>query len=339
VSNRVDPFAKSNYRQFLPVLETMTALGIPVMFQTKGGDGIPQALAMLKSPTVWYITIETDSNERAKSVAPGAPNIDQRFELIELLKSRGHHVIVGVNPSVPEWFTDVRAFLQRIQDAGVWGIWTMEMHLNSNQYRRLSKRAWESMGEDVIAKAKIKDPERNDFSFAEHLNDVAVEIGLQPFSVGQARYSDIWRPFKQCYEHLFPTVQDWQNQYMGMPEGTVIKRNDYVDWFVERLPKGVYQLGHYVCSMNYSLCMKKAKEDGVKWNHNMNFRRLIGMAWDDTRITFSPGSLFGMGYAVDVDGTPYWDESGHAYLVWRGGAAIMGSSTVELLFHPETLRA
>ena len=101
VSNRVDPFAASNYRQFLPVLEVMSDLGIPVAIQTKGGRGIDQALDLLTSPTVFYITIESDQDEVVKRIAPGAPSIAERFELIALLRSKGHPVVVGWNPCVP----------------------------------------------------------------------------------------------------------------------------------------------------------------------------------------------------------------------------------------------
>jgi len=40
-SNRVDPFATSNVKLSLPLLEIMRTLDIPVAIQTKGGKGIP----------------------------------------------------------------------------------------------------------------------------------------------------------------------------------------------------------------------------------------------------------------------------------------------------------
>lgn len=338
VSNRVDPFAKSNYRQFLPVLETMTALKIPVAFQTKGGDGVLQALDIIDYPAVWYVTIETDNNARAKDLAPGAPSIDERFELIDLLRRRGHQVIVGVNPCVPEWIDDVPKFLQRLQDAGVWGVWAMELHINTNQRRNMSKRAIEAMGEDLVKRANrtgFNEDDERDFGFTNDLLDQAQAIGLEPYRSGQCRYSDFWKPYRDCYEHLFPTLQDWLNQYRDEPDGTIVTKEDYLDWMVPQLPRGIMQLGHYVCAQNYSLCKKISEETGQKWNHNMSFYDLLLMGWDDTRIEFSPGNLWGFQYAVDESGTPYWDDDGNAYLIWTGGQAYPTDEEVVVLEHPE----
>jgi DNA repair photolyase len=339
VSNRVDPFAKSNYRQFLPVLETMTALKIPVAFQTKGGDGIDKALDILDSPAVWYITIEADTNARAKELAPGAPNVDERFALIDLLHKRGHKTIVGINPCVPEWVEDMPSFLQRIKAAGVWGVWAQELHINTNQRRNFRKDSMQALGPDIVTRANrrhgFSEGDAKDFEFSQGLLDYAQEIGLEPYRAGQHRYSEIWKPYRDCYEHTFPTEQDWVNDFEGEPDGTIVTKQDYLDFFVPKFPRGVMQLGHYICAQNYSLCKTLAEEWGRKWNHNLFFQQLLEIAWNDPRINFCPGTLWPFQFAVDEDETPYWDENGDCYLIWSGGDGYPLDRTVVVLEHPE----
>lgn len=338
VSNRVDPFAKSNYRQFLPVLEIMTGLKIPVAFQTKGGDGIDKALDILDYPSVWYITIETDNSARGRELAPGAPTIDQRFELIELLHKRGHQTIVGINPCVPEWIDDMPSFIERIKAAGVWGVWAQELHINTNQSRNFHKNAIKAMGEKVVKRANRKvgftEEEEKELTFTQGLLDYVQSIGLEPYRAGHHRYSEIWKPYRDCYEHTFPTEQDWVNYFEGEPDGTIVTKQEYLDFFVPKLPRGVHQLGHYVCSRNYSLCKALAAEWGRKWNHNLSFSELLNIGWNDTRLSFCPGTLWPFQYAVNEDGDPYWDENGDCYLIWSGGVGYPLDREVVVLEHP-----
>ena len=56
ISNHVDPFATSNYRQLVPIMKMMSELDIDYSVQTKGGKGWEEILEMLK-PSVWYISI------------------------------------------------------------------------------------------------------------------------------------------------------------------------------------------------------------------------------------------------------------------------------------------
>ncbi|MBD1871923.1 radical SAM protein [Nodosilinea sp. FACHB-131] len=329
VSNRVDPFAASNYRQSLPVLEMMCELGLPLSFQTKGGRGINETLDILKAPTVWYITIETDQNELAKQIAPGAPSIDERFELIDLLISRGHFVCVGINPCVPEWFNDDRAFLQRLYDAGVWGVWCQELHFNTNQLRNMPPRGKDAIGPELIKRCSKKKVELVDYHYADQMAEWAQEIGLEPFVDGQCRRSNYWDVFFACYEKTFPTQQEFINWcHDELKTGDTITFSDYLAFWEGELPEGIMQLGHYICSQNYSLCKALAQESGRKWDHKMTYADLLGLSFGDTRIPFSPGSTLGFRYAVTPQGETWVDEAGQPILVWMGGESSTELTTV-----------
>lgn len=58
LSNKVDPFAASNYKMTLPHLRLFKAKGIPVAFQTKGGKGIEEALFLSCSRFLRVATFE-----------------------------------------------------------------------------------------------------------------------------------------------------------------------------------------------------------------------------------------------------------------------------------------
>ena len=74
-SNKVDPFAATNYKQSIPILEVMSTLGIPVAFQTRGGQGIDDALKIVQ-PSCWYISVCTADDKLRKRLEPGAPTIE-----------------------------------------------------------------------------------------------------------------------------------------------------------------------------------------------------------------------------------------------------------------------
>lgn len=72
ISNRVDPFCGALHKDFLPIIQTMTELGIPIYFQTKGGFGIDKVLEYLP-PSVWYVTVESLNDDVTRKISVGAP--------------------------------------------------------------------------------------------------------------------------------------------------------------------------------------------------------------------------------------------------------------------------
>jgi DNA repair photolyase len=129
ISNRVDPFANSNYQMSVPILRTMTELGIPIAFQTRGGRGIDEALEFLQ-PSVWYISINTQTDTFRKQLEPGAPDMDSRFRLMETLRAKGHSVVLGLNPVVEEWLPDPEQVIERAKNSGAQGAWVETLHFN-----------------------------------------------------------------------------------------------------------------------------------------------------------------------------------------------------------------
>lgn len=121
LSNRSDPFSRSNQADTAQVLAALNANNIPVFFQTKGGIGAIEA-AEKQTRSVWYVSISFWDDAKRAEMEPGAPTIRERVELIQRLRSLGHEVLVGINPLVPAWLGDgYKPLLDTCAQIGVWG--------------------------------------------------------------------------------------------------------------------------------------------------------------------------------------------------------------------------
>jgi DNA repair photolyase len=314
VSNRTDPFAASNFQQSVPLLEEMAQLGIPVAIQTRGGRGIDDVLAFLP-PSVWYVSITTLDDDLRRRLEPGSTTVQSRFALIETLVSRGHRVVLGLNPLVPEWCPDPVAILRRARDAGCEGAWIELLHFNYLQTRRLSPRDREALTEPIIARAGRRSPDPALFDFVTRAADAARGCGLAPFSINQPQPSDFFRPYQQLYPRLFPTTQDFVNFcFEAMGDGEIFEFALWADFLLAQLPEGTFPLGHYV----------GAKAHQIMRTHHvpnqMTFRQLLALIWSDPRMKCCPANIRCFAYAGELqdDGwNPLQDDDGLPLMVFN----------------------
>ena len=236
ISNRVDPFANSNYQQSLAVIETCVALGIPMAFQTRGGRGIDEALSIL-APSCWYISINTASEDLRERLEPGAPSLASRYALIEKLRAAGHRVVLGLNPCVPEWVPDPLAVLAPAKAAGAEGVWCEALHFNRDQVAAMKPRERESVGEDLIKRACKRSVTPDDAAHVDLALDLADEIGLAPFRMLQSRRSNFWDPFTETYPRLFPVLQEFINALHDV-EAEGVDFETFAYWALRDLPHG-----------------------------------------------------------------------------------------------------
>jgi DNA repair photolyase len=246
ISNKVDPFSKSNYRDMLPIMELLTQEGIGIAIQTRGGYGIDEVLKFLP-PSVWYLSITHDQEETRQLIERQAPDIESRFELIKKLKQYGHRVVVGANPLNPDWIRSPEVFFKRLADLGVEGVWTEFLHLSYKQRDAMLPRERTAMGEALIKKSMKRNLSADWEDFGARCDAAISYAGMEIYSIGQARRSDFWRPFRECYERTFPNMQDWVNhcQDQGISRFGI---EDWMDFFRGKLPADVdsSQLYHYV---------------------------------------------------------------------------------------------
>ena len=318
VSNRVDPFAASNFLQTLPILEVMTALDIPLQFQTKGGRGITEALAFLK-PAVWYISVSTMNEELRRQIEPGAPAIESRFERMEQLTGLGHRVVLGLNPCVPEWLPDPAPLLERAKICGVWGAWIERLHLNKDQAARLKPKEVEALTPAVIERAKKRRTAAPDEEIFHRARAIAQDIGLEVYSVGQPISSKFFAPYRDVYAQTFPVMQDFINlcYEAGYTLDDLITFEQFAAFMGQSLPMGKYSIAHYLGATARTLWRK------YNIPAQMTYRQLLGIIWDQPSTKYGLARLPNFAYAAlweENPPGPGWvqlvDEAEMPYLVF-----------------------
>jgi DNA repair photolyase len=297
ISNRVDPFAVSNYRQALPIMELLCDAEIPIAFQTKGGRGIDEALSFV-SPSCWYISIASMDEAYRSLVEPGAPTIAERLDLIEKLTAAGHSVSVGINPAVPEWLPNPEALCQAIADRGAFGAWIEPLHFNHRQVKRMGNRGAAAVGEAVIARSLKRRCTPEYVTYLERVEEAAIAAGLEVFSVDHPKPSKFWEPYRRLYSKVFPTTQEFINLLVdsGTPENSLITADMFIDFMLAHLPKGNMRLGHYVGATAHDVC----RED-PDWSNWMSYEKLLQLLWTDGRIKMCPVRNRAFAWAGDRD--------------------------------------
>lgn len=298
VSNKVDPFAHSNYRQAVPTFEMMTQLGIPYAIQTRGGRGIDDVLSFAP-PLCWYVSIaQLDDSIRAR-IEPGAPPIEERIELIQKLCERGHRVVVGINPVVPEWLPEPEPLVERCVKAGAEGIWVEPLHLSYRQRDRMTERGKQAVTLKVIENAMKRHPTPESVALYERTRQAALSAGVEVYSVGQAIHSRFWLPYQELYP-TFPVMQDFVNLcHEELEDGALIGFETFADFFCDGLPEGVYPISRYI-SAKARLVLRENKVPS-----SMTYREVLAMIWSEPEIGSCPARIGCFSYAATKRGNDW----------------------------------
>jgi DNA repair photolyase len=318
ISNRVDPFANSNYKQALPIMETMTEQGIPFTIQTRGGRGIDDVLSFAP-PSVWYVTICTLDDALRKELEPGAPTTESRFDLIRQLKEAGHRVVLGLNPAVPEWCPEPAALLERAKAAGAEGVWTDPLHLSKRLADRISDKGKAAVTLPLIQRSQLRRLAPEDERCAQAVIDAATALGMPSYSVGQWKPSAFFEPFTETYgaECLFPTTQDFLNAcWEHLDHGDVLTFDDFAEFFCPWLPEGKWPISRYIAAKFHDFL----NENRVP--SSMTYRELLAIVWSEPRFSQCLARLPCFAYAGQrtADGkgwVKFVDERGLPFLVFN----------------------
>lgn len=315
VSNVSDPFSVTNDSASLPLLKTMVELDIPVSIQTKGGRKYKEAIEWLPIST-WYVSISFLNDAPRKAIEPGAPPIPERLRMVEDLIERGHPVVLGVNPLVPEWLPerDAVALLEWARDVGVHGVWIERLHLNHHQEKELSKREVEALTPGLIRRAKTKRTTPQDSFHLDLVTAIARLVGLQTYSVGQGEPSRFFDAYAEVYPNLFPTSQDWVNHcHASLAPGSIVPFEAFRDFFVGRLPSGVWPIDSYLGSTTRNLWW------GNPPPPQMSYKELLSWIWKTPMVKYNPSRLpcFAMAAASKGKDWIVWTDShGMPYMVF-----------------------
>lgn len=313
ISNRVDPFANSNYKQSLPIIRQLHEMGIPVAIQTKGGRGIDDVLEYLP-PSCWYISISFWDDARRRQIEPGATSVKDRLALMEKLSAKGHVVYLGLNPLVPEWLPDPMPLLRACKDSGVYGVWTELLHLNKSQAERLTDKERAALGEDVIARADMLAPD-DEKNYWEDARACVLSLGMEVFSIRQTNKSAFFEPYRRLYPNTFSVHQDFVNWcHDSIEDGALVSFDDYWGVMSRGLPVGVHLIENYLRVPNRAAFLTH------KIPARMTYRQLLQIAWADGRMWLSPSRFGCFGYAAERDGKGWVslvDENNLPYMVFK----------------------
>lgn len=291
ISNRVDPFATSNYRHTLPILEIMSGLNISVSIQTRGGLGVDDALGIIK-PSVWYISITTTNNKLQRQIEPGSPRIEEKLKLIEKLIRLGHSVVVGINPAVPEWLPNPMPLLIELKKVGVWGVWVERLHLNYKQIKNMSPSEQVALGPELLKRARKRIISPQDFEQFKLVRYLAKLCGLEIYSVGQPNYSRFFEPWRVHYKKTFPVFQDFINTLTNHTPNNLISFNEFETFTASQLPVGKLALAHYLGATSRDVFKRR------KIPHKMTFTDLLKIIWQDPKTKYSLVKSPGFAYAT-----------------------------------------
>ena len=280
LSNRTDPFAPANRKLILPLLETLTAQGIQIAFQTRGGALLRDALAIVE-PSCWYISLTSDLPDLTRRIEPAAPPLAARLATIDALIQRGHSVNVGINPYVPEWWRDAPGLLRELKARGVHGIWTELLHINYRQRDLMTPPERAALTEDLIALAMKRTPPQAWQDGRARLRDDAQAAGLEVFSGGQGNRSDYFAPYQTYYRKTFPVMQEFLNMCLDARRDPhdVITFDEFWRWAAPSLPKGKYVgMSKYIGTVAHDFFWKTKVPDV------MSYKQLLHIFWEHPEI-------------------------------------------------------
>ena len=282
LSNRVDPFAASNYRQALPLIEMLSALGIPLQFQTRGGLGVNDALSFIE-PSVFYVSFVVLKEAQRAIIEPGATKLNERLDMVGALIDAGHEVIVGLNPAVPEWSPDPGPLLVELKRLGVHGVWIERIHFNYLQERAMKPGEKLAIGQAIIDRGRKRYTPKLDFDHFMKCRDLARVAGLEVFSLGQSEPTDFFTPYRKLYSKTFPIYPDFINALAlgGYGPGDPITFNQFATFMTDQLPEGEQPIAHYLGATSRDLFRRR------KIPHNMSYRDLLEIIWTEPKTKFS----------------------------------------------------
>lgn len=327
VSNRVDPFAASNYQQAVPTLRTMTDLGIPYTIASRGGVGVDEVLSFAPR-LVWYLSVNQDDDDLRKRIEPGAPTLDSRLQLAQKLVKRGDLVHLAINPYVPGWWRDFPRSLQPYRDLGITHAFLQMLHLNYRQEAELSAREKAAMGLDVIAEAKRKADLRDETALMA-ADAALIDMGFDVHNYHVSRRDGVYESFRSVYPKTFPIIDDYLNWVQAniTDSAPVCRFEEFWRCLSPMLPVGTFSgVRDYLSVSNRKYCVEhQVPQTGT-------FRDVLKVIWGEPTMPCSPAGMDCFPYAGHVEkpqSTVFYDAGQLPYLYYRGSSAVPVGDIVE----------
>jgi DNA repair photolyase len=302
-SNHSDPFANSNYRESLLLLEIFLKLGIDIFFQTKGGKGIEDALGIVKK-SVWYFTICSDNDSKMRQREPGAPDVSERFKRIKKIIANGHDVIVGINPAVPQWIEGKeKELLQKIKDHGVNRVAISPLHFSTFQIKRVKNR-------EVLCGLLTNRMSEKYIEYVIDFNKMALNEGFEIDDVfGKTKLYDV---FKKHYKCMPQNVNFINWCFSNKKTNDIVTFSEYRENIGGVMPSFPIVMRDYVRTNAPQFTHK------YKFPKKSKFEDYLKFVWNSPGYPLSPSFYDSLSYIAKDDGSDYlYDESGHQLMMFN----------------------
>jgi len=228
LSNRTDPFSKTNYIETLSMLEYLKNLENGIFFQTKGGYGIDEAFDILKDKKniLFYITITSKNNDILKLIEPNAPSYEEKLELIKKAKNNGYNVIVAFNPVVKNWLPekDFYDIVSDVNKIGVKNFIFQKLYLSKNDIKGFTEDRKKRFEDEILIDA-VKKTSENQY----YLQSLVIELikrGNNAVAFGMPFKTDLFKDIRSTLGKCFPSNYDVIN-YCFDNKVKQITFNDY----------------------------------------------------------------------------------------------------------------
>lgn len=229
MSNDSDPCSKSNAALHAAAVETFGAVGVRIVYQTRGGEPSEEARIVNQRPTMVYVSLTTDNEDKRRHYEPGAPPHTQRMEFIRRLRAAGHWVMVGLNPSMPAWWDDLAGTFEQLAAWGVRHVWHQAMHLSRWQVgamRDTQKGKYLDLIEYGQARSKADEDE-----IAAMLQTIRL-MGFNLVSGGVSEQLGFWDNYFALGFPFVPTLDALVRDCDAMAEGGIlgIEKSHFDAW-------------------------------------------------------------------------------------------------------------
>ena len=228
LSNRTDPFSKTNYIETLSMLEYLKNLENGIFFQTKGGYGIDEAFDILKENKniLFYVTITSKNNDILKVIEPNSPSYEEKIELIKKAKNNGYNVIVAFNPVVKNWLPekDFYDIVSDVNKIGVKNFIFQKLYLSKNDIKGFTEDRKKRFEDEILIDA-VKKTSENQY----YLQSLVVELikrGNNAVAFGMPFKTDLFKDIRSTLGKCFPSNYDVIN-YCFDNKVKQITFNDY----------------------------------------------------------------------------------------------------------------
>lgn len=228
LSNRTDPFSKTNYIETLSMLEYLKNLENGIFFQTKGGYGIDEAFDILKDKKniLFYVTITSKNNDILKVIEPNAPSYEEKIELIKKAKNNGYNVIVAFNPVVKNWLPekDFYDIVSDVNKIGVKNFIFQKLYLSKNDIKGFTEDRKKRFEDEILIDA-VKKTSENQY----YLQSLVIELikrGNNAVAFGMPFKTDLFKDIRSTLGKCFPSNYDVIN-YCFDNKVKQITFNDY----------------------------------------------------------------------------------------------------------------